>query len=236
MDIVYIVGSDPHHAYTELRYSIRSMQKHLADMGRLFIVGEDPGFLKDFYHIPYPDSARHNNNLNIYNKILAACQCPDVGDEFMSCSDDHFLLADFMAETFPNFYYSDLSVVAQNVADKSYKTALENTYNALESRKLTTIHFNVHSPFRYKKSLFLSLMPTYDWTVNKGYVSKSLYANSLHLQGELLEDLKIHTPKTATAIRRRLKGARVFSTNEHSMNDPMKAFLQELFPVPSLWE
>lgn len=237
MDLVYIVGRDPKHNYLELRYSIRSMARHLDKIGKLVIVGVCPPFLKNVIHIPVEDAHVYNPARNIYEKILAACNDRRVSASFLCCSDDYFLLRDFSSERFPYFYSENMPLLLRRTDSKgAYYAHLKNTMDVLQARNLQLRYFNVHAPIIYKKQLFKKVMAEYDWTIKKGYISKSLYCNSIGIEGDQTVDCKIFTPKTLTAIKRKLEGQQYFSINEYSLNDEMKIVLQDLYPFKSKWE
>ena len=237
MDLVYLVGEDKHHDHLELRYSIRSMVKHLDKISNLIVVGECPMFLKNVIHIPVPDAHKHNGARNIYEKILAACNDPRVSKNFLSNSDDYFLNKDFAADSFPCFFDGDLEQLNSKLGyDGGYKVYVENTLSVLKERKLSVLNFNVHAPMIINKERFSMIMPAFNWTIHKGYISKSLYANAAGITGTPATDIKIYTPKTRTALQRKLKDAPFYSTNEHAINEFMKDMLQELYPEKSKWE
>lgn len=237
MDLVYVVCASSPCDDLELKYSIRSMVKHLHGFDKIFIVGHYPRFLKDAIHIPAEDPYRHNGARNIYEKILAACRHPDVSSSFICASDDYFLLKDFDANNLPFYHCGDLLHAVKNLGkDNYYKIHVENTYKILLDRGLPTMNFNIHFPIVYDKELYLRHMQQYNWEVPRGYISKSLYANTMLIPGEFMQDVKIHTPKTKPAIYRRIKDEAVFSTNEHSVNDNMKEVWQELYPESSVVE
>lgn len=231
MDLVYIVSEDKHHNHIELRYSIRSMVKHLKGFERIVIVGHLPDFLKDVFHIPVKDAGDHNQAKNIYEKILAAAMHPEVSSSFACSSDDYFLLADFNLSSLPYYHCGSLYDTYQKLGKKNdYKVYVKNTYDALTERGHQCINFNVHFPIVYDKRLFVEHMTRYDWSTKKGFISKSLYCNSIGIEGEFITECKFHTPKTATAIRRFINGKTFFSTNEFSINAEMKEFLNEQYP------
>lgn len=237
MDLVYIVGLDDKHNHLELRYSLRSMEMHLDKISNLILVGECPSFLKDFFHIPAWDPYKYNPARNIYEKILAACRDERVSKNFLLCSDDYFILKDFITDSFPFFYASDLETESSLLSPTgTYKSHIDNTLALLKGKGLPTKYFNVHAPMIVDKELFSMIMPEFHWSIKKGYISKSLYCNAAGITGTPGTDIKIYTPKTKTAIQRKLKEAPYFSTNEFSINDPMKELLEELYPDPSKWE
>jgi hypothetical protein len=238
VDLVYIVGPGSSCDDQELRFSIRSMQKHLSGINKLVIVGHRPSFLNDLaIHIPADDQYADNPARNIYEKILLACRDSRVSAKFICASDDYFLLKDFQATTFPFFHCGDLSEMLGRLSPQNYyHWHVKNTYEALLGRGLPTLNFNVHAPVIYDKALYRFTMGAFNWNIKAGYISKSIYCNALRLPGIYLKDPKIHTPKMKAGIIRHARELPMFSTNEYSMNADMGEVLRELFPNYSRWE
>lgn len=235
MDIVYVTSSGTNE---DLRYSIRSMFKHLDKIDKIFIVGSLPAFLKDVIHITAEDIHGHNIARNIYEKILAACNDDRVSDNFFYSSDDHFLRADYCTACFPNYTnarFKTLQAHHQQLINKNtYKPFCAATIKVLEEKGLPTINYNVHTPIIYNKEKFKEVMHGYDWNCRVGFVAKSLYGNTLRLPGTETTDLKIYTPKSTTnAVYLSLGKHPFFSINEHAMNEPMMNVLQEIYPEVS---
>jgi hypothetical protein len=237
MDLVYLCTDQSNCDHLELRYSIRSMVKHLHGFNDIIIVGHQPAFLKNVIHLPAEDQHPNNRAKNIYEKIMAACLQPHVSETFICCSDDYFLLQDYEADTFPYYQCGDLFDALRRLSSGNYyRLHVQNTYDALKSLGFNTLNFNVHSPIVYHKQAFCEAVSHFDWSIPRGYISKSVYCNVLNIAGEFLPDCKLHTPKTKTAIYRYLQDKPMFSTNEHSINEPMKEVLQELYPEKSNFE
>lgn len=239
MDLVYTTQPDPLHNHAELRYSIRSMEKHLKKLGEIFIVGELPDFLTRVIHIPCENKHKHNAGRNIYEKTLAACRHPALSDHFFAAADDNFLLAPLSPKGYKYYHSGKLETLLDKLSDKTsyFKPYVRSTYEALTERRLPTWNFSVHIPIIYQKQIFIEAMESYDWDrPKKGYTIKSLYANTLKIKGDELKDNKLHSPKTMTAIARKIEGTRFVSTNEHSFNAEMIATLAALFPEPSTRE
>jgi hypothetical protein len=233
MDLVYTVSKDVHD-HVELRYSIRSMYKYLQKFEKTFIVGECPSFLKDVIHIPAEDGHKNNSARNIYEKILKACDHPDLSDHFFYCADDCFLLKPLKFKKYPYFRSGDLPSLIQLLSKTSlYKPYVISTYNVLCSRNLPTLNFDIHLPIVYNKHIYKEIMAGYNWNVTKGYTSKTLYCNSLKIPGTIMKDVKLHTPKTKTAIYRKITGEVFFSTHIHSINHYLLEVFKELYPDPS---
>lgn len=234
MDLLYIVGPDPTHNHTELRYSLRSMFKFLWKIDQVFIVGDRPDFLRDVVYIPMPNPHKHNAGRNIYEKIARACLHPDLSPHFWCAADDHFLLGPLSQKKYPYFHLGSMWDTIQRLGKTSkFKVYAEATFWALHNRGLPTKNFNSHLPMIFQKSIFTELMESFNWDLSKSYTVKGLYPNALRIPGVKIQDNKIHTSKTKPAIYRQLQRNFFFSTNEHSMNDAMKEVLKELYPSPS---
>lgn len=238
MDLVYIVSPDVYHDYLELQYSLRSAQKHLKGFEKLVIVGHCPGSIKPDIHIQVENLHGGNIARNIYEKILVACNDFNVSNSFVCMGDDYFLLKDFEVTTIPYFFEGDLQTTYDKLhPDNYYRKYVLNTLNALASRQLPILNFNVHAPIVYNKIHFKRATAPYDWEIKKGYMVKSIYCNTLGVTGESCTDVKFHTPKdTSRGIMRKIGNASFFTTNEHAINIAMKETLLNLYPEKSKWE
>jgi hypothetical protein len=211
------------------------MFKWLFKFDKIFIVGERPSWIQNVIHIPADDIHKYNSARNIYEKILMACNHADISDHFFYSADDSFLLKGLSFRGYPYFRSGKLEDL--QLGKKSYyKPYVESTLNALKSRKLPTINFDIHIPIVYHKHIYREMMGGYDWETPKGYTSKTLYANSLKIPGILLKDCKIHVSTTKTAIYRNIKDSRFFSTHVHAVNHYMMDVFQELYPQKSIVE
>lgn len=236
IDLVYLytAGSNTN----EIRYSLRSFQKHISGLGKVFIVGDDPGIFKEVSIIPMGNIHGVNQARNIYEKILAACRHPEVSNPFMCASDDYILLSDYNAADLPFYYCGTFEEPLRWMAhDSKYRVYVSVTNDALLEKQLPTKFFNLHFPILYHKEKFIDVMALYDWERSKSFISKSLYANTLRIEGEPTDrERKFHHPRTKAAIVRQLKGHKYFSTDDGVMNEPMLEVLNELYPEPSRWE
>lgn len=86
MDVVYIVG--PGERNEPLRYSLRSLS--LLDHDRVWIAGFCPPWVTGVGRIPVRQGATKYRNSTA--NIRAACEHPQVSDEFIYMNDDFFVL------------------------------------------------------------------------------------------------------------------------------------------------
>lgn len=209
MDIVIPLGKQSPYQNKELRYCLRLIEKHLKNYRNIYIVGELPNWLTNVIHIPASDTSSHE--VNIKNKILIACEHPDISEDFIFFNDDHFLIKDVDALTYPYYYCDDLH---RKVIGAMYRQSCNNTRNILEHNNLPILHYDIHAPIIYNKSMFKKIMEAYDWNVRSGYIIKSLYCNTLKVMGEVMTDLKVNTPVDQFALQSSLIGRHVFSCGD----------------------
>jgi hypothetical protein len=210
------------------------MFKWLYKFEKIFIIGECPSWIKNVIHVPATDQHKNNSARNIYEKILKACNHPDISDHFFYSADDSFLLKGLSHKGYPYFRSGNIEEVLRHLGKNSYyKPYVQSTLGALQSRKLPTTNFDIHIPIIYHKDIYREVMGDYNWETTKGYTSKTLYANSLKIPGILLKDCKIHVSKTKPAIYRHINGSRFFSTHFHAINAYMIDVFSELYPQKS---
>lgn len=228
IDIVYVLGHGSKHSDSELRYSIRSVVKHVKNMRRIIIVGACPQFIKGVIHLPCKDT-EPIPDLNIRNKILAACNSDVVSEDFLFMNDDHFLLKQYDATKFPNYHKGDLKESIEPRSQDSYRIRLTNTYNQLKKKGLGTLNFDTHTPIIYNKKKFIQMTKMFDWTVFEGLVIKSLYGNVNELESELMRDFKINSPSQIK------DETRIFSTFP-AIGKDMQKYFQDTYSKPSEFE
>ncbi len=96
----------------------------------------------------------------------------------------------------------------------------------LQSQNLPIKNFDIHTPILYNKELFLKFVSSLNWQTET-YIIKSLYANSLKIEGVEEPDHKINHPPTGRE--------KVFSTYPH-IRSSITRFLTEQFPKMSKYE
>ena len=79
-------------------------------------------------------------------------------------------------------------------------------------------------------------MQKYDWTNRWGFVVKSIYGNSLKLEGILEKDCKINGQLEIGHFKDIIKERKVFSVGNHALGNTLSSILNELYPHPSKWE
>lgn len=227
-----------HHGEPELRYALRSIVKHLKGYGEIYIIGDLPTWVRNVRHIPTPDIDRQFDRdmwkeRNIYEKVRRASYYKFVTDDFYFTNDDHFLLQDFNASTFPLHWASDIE---DDMKRKDlYVNTINNTYELIQAGEAPFQNYDTHCPIVYNKRLFRNLEDL-DWSKKWGYCIKTAYCGANGLRGEFYPDLKIRGQHSAESIRRAIAGRQYFSTDNNAWGQSLRQVLEELYPEPSKYE
>lgn len=236
MDIVYTFRYDAKAWNQQLRYSLRSVEKHLKGVGNVFVFGFTPR-LPGVIHVEQTDT--FSAAKNIFFKILKAAQHRDVSADFMYIADDHFLNKDMDIHEYPYYVNGTLTELLSS-QKMGYGQIIKNTIKALAPTGQDK-NFNVHCPIIYNKARIIELSKTYDMNAPLGYLTKSLYMNTFaewHKYSNIQEikDCKIRTDMPVSDIMARIAGRDCWSTgHEHECPNIEKA-LQTLYPTPSKYE
>lgn len=236
-DIVYIYNEKlSRWRGQELKLSLRSLEKHGQNYNNVYLIGDKPPYLNDkIIHIPMEDDQKNSREKRICEKILTACRAKEISDPFVIFNDDYFLVNEIDFSELHYHYFNDLGTKAKNRGKNDmYKQALQNTLIALLSKGLPTKHFDIHYPMYYHKENFIKVMEQYDWTVKGGYVIKSLYANTLEIEGLPRKDHKIYLNHNKREITEAIANIDLFST-EH-ISRAMAEILHKLYPERSSYE
>ena len=224
LDAVYVLGNGSHHDNIELLYSFRSIDKYLTGLDRVFIIGECPKWVKNVIHIPYAETSKVSD-VNIMDKLTVACREVEISETFLHINDDHFFLQPMDASKMPYYYFDTLQAFIARRGLDPYGRRVKNTLKLLLSKNLPTKYFDIHYPIIYNKSLFLNTVTNQDWT--DPFIIKSLYCNSLNIEGEFAKDNKLNDPPR-TAMK-------VFSTMPRIKGSILQ-FLRANFPTKSRFE
>lgn len=236
MDIVYTLRRDEQSHNTQLRYSLRSVVKHLKNYGNVYVVGANPR-LNGVIHIPYVDYVNSFRNAahNIAEKVLAAAAHPGISQRFIYMADDYFLLQDIDAEAYPYYTSGSLKALAET-QNSWYAGLIRDTAKALSAHKKTTYNFNLHAPFVYDKDELPKVYNAFDWR-KRGLLIKSLYGNMLGLySGNEMKDCKIAHDRSIAFIEGRIEGRHVFSTGNEWKFTQIGEILDSLYPKKTIYE
>lgn len=240
MDIVYVFSLDRSNwRGQELVYSLRSLMQYGKNFDRIFIIGKLPYNLQEdkkrLFCIPEEDNKFYFGNRNIANKLLSVSERKEISDNFIMFNDDYFLTKEIDFKKLPYYYQYDLSEKIKNRREQDlYYRAMKNTYLHLTKLGLPTLHFDIHYPIVYNKKLIKEIINSVNWESNGGYVIKSLYCNTLKIEGIYKEDVKISIVNDKNSIYELIAKTDLYSTGDLTTN--MKLIIQNSYIEPTCWE
>lgn len=229
IDIVIPLGSRSYKNYTELRFCLRSIEKHLKGYNNVFIIGALPDWITNITHISIEDDKRNRfRDKNILNKITVACKDEKVSQDFLMWHDDHFLLEDIEAKAFPYVHHGPI-----NISGGQYGYTKQNTMNLLGQVN----DHDSHCPILFNKKKFLNSVPIVDWTKWYGYLVKTLYCVMNEISADYYPDLKLRWVQYYNEMKSAIEGRKWFSIGDRCFdNGAVMQVLEELYPLKSKWE
>lgn len=224
----------------ELKHALRSVEKHLNNVGKVIIIGKKPPkwitnitflYKEDEVGIAWKDR-------NIYSKILTACEASEVSENFLFMNDDHFLTMDFDLPYYPYYFRENdmISTIVANHKNIAWMTAIENTRKFLLSNGYDAKMYDTHTPIMYNKQAFVNSVSQADWNVPFGYGIKSLYGNMNDVGGLMMPDAKLFSSETNhDYMMKKISNKPCFSTSPY-IPAQQKELIEKFFPNKSKWE
>lgn len=190
MDAVYMVK--PEDRNEELRYSLRSLA-NMPFITRVVMVGYLPNWVKDVHFIPR-DQRFQTKYVNTTRNMIAACEDPEVSDEFMLMNDDFFVMHE-QPEPFI-FHRGPLAPIRDyylNLANSDYAKGIQATEKYMRLLGLVNLKsYELHVPLLVNKKNFLELIRMQQEKAPMQVVHKrTLYGNYYNIGGRPMQDCKI---------------------------------------------
>ena len=192
IDVLYILGDGSLWDNRELRYSLRSLQRFAEGIGRVFVVGEDPGYLSDAVEFRPVAEADGPKEYRIAAKILWAFENTDISDTVFFMNDDLVLWKPIQVSTYPNYWKGNLK--SREHQDPVYQHAIDETCKVLAAHGYETKNYDTHKPILYEREKFLGLGEWWERSRKSlgGFVVKSIYGNVLKIDpGPREKDFKL---------------------------------------------
>ena len=239
IDIVYVLGKGSGWRNNEIRFSLRSVDKNLKGIRKIWIVGEKPEFIKNVTHIPFPDELINNADGNIIRKVLRVCQEKTLTDNFLFINDDHLVLKPVLANDIPPYHKGNMETFKKDFFEANFwRGRLWRTKNILQQKGYPVLHFDCHMPIVINKHRFPEVMSEFDFENQTGYTMKSLYGNVVHPDAPGLNGQKavIFRPFLLSDIKDKVKNRAFIAFNDDGLKPPFKTWLYNNFPLQSKYE
>jgi hypothetical protein len=210
--------------YTELRFSLRSIEKYLKPPFEVVIVGQVlPAWINNVTQISLKDLPGRKQ-LNIRRKILAGLE---YSEELFFMNDDIYLLNDTDPKSYPYYYSGTLNTIGE--------TGARPLMNQLQAQNKPILHYDTHTPLLYEKEKFKALE-----IFTADCIIKSAYCNFHKIKGKEYPDLKINRKMEPNLLKDIIKTAQdyaapCFSTGPQGLQSALPV-LEELYPTKSKYE
>lgn len=227
MDYVYICRNGENE---ELRYSIRSVEKH-GPAGRIWLVGGRP----DWYvgnHIPRNNSS--GKQANAIENLRAIVESTEISDKFVLMNDDFFIVKPISdIKTYHGGNLMDRIKLRREISPNSkYPSILLKAYKALQRRGLTNIlDYDLHVPMPMTKAGLKEAL-------DMGTQWRSTYGNLHNVGGTQIEDVKVYNSFSLVEISYDISDLKYeyLSTDDSSFPLVWERILKDMFPDPSSYE
>lgn len=244
LDFVYIVKEDEHNE--DLRYSLRSIAKYYPE-NKVWIVGYKPSWVKNvnYLHIEQAGDKWKNS----INNILAACNCPDISENFILMNDDFFMIK----PTVPIEMMGNAALGLLSHSIIKYKTSKSPWHDAFGQvqvllKKLNIpepyYDFETHAPLQINKKKFVEVMNLPEvqefMQTSKVLHKRTLYKN--YDKPEVITNLPadIKVTQTFDDSESRLKICGWLSVYDKQVGNSkfysLNTLLKTNFPNPGLYE
>lgn len=155
MDIVYLYRRSINEDF-EIRYSLRSVERYMPYVRKIWIFGDRPAFLVDdtslIEHVPHDYIAAPMGFdvpvRNFFLLLFLSSLIPGLSEEYLRFSDDFVLLGDLSEEDArKNRYLQEMDAIPPSRRKGgSWGDALWYTYDKLKELGYPALNFETHAP------------------------------------------------------------------------------------------
>jgi hypothetical protein len=217
MNLVYPLTNQKD--YTELLFSLRSVEKFITPPYEIIIVGsQTPDWITDVTQIFLPD-IENNKLISVRRKILAALEY--LKEDIFFMNDDFMLLRPTDPKTFP--YYSSGRM------DRMAETGAKPSVEQLKKLGKTT-RYSGHYPCIIRQD-FGSIVEKFSDNI----INKSVYCNMIDIPLIETPDCKLNDSTNTAAVKEFIKHRFCLSTGVYSLAKAIPV-LNEMFPNASKFE
>lgn len=226
MDVVYVVK--PGDDNDELRYSLRSLAN--LPHGRVWIAGHKPSWVNDVGFISVAQNRTKWQNST--DNLWAACEHPEVSDEFVYMNDDIFIVEPL--DAVPVLHRGPVDKVAEYYRRRRSTGYLQGMLTTKRILGLVGSHdplsYELHVPLVVNKQAMAEVLalPKLLDVHTKCLHKRTLYGNYWKLGGDEVEDCKVYD-----RTGRMPDGPFVSTTDQTFGYHPVGVLIRERFPEPS---
>lgn len=233
-DIVYALGKGSRWQDSELKYSLRSVERYAHNYGNVYIIGDIPNWVQCVNHISFKEKSYKEKN--ILDKMLIACNDRFITNPFLFINDDHFFVETTDVSKYPNYTDGYLQNAIDNRERKDeYQAMMIATLNELKRCGLPQLNYDIHCPMLIDKVKFPEIMSKHNFDIPNHLLIKSLYGNTID-KPAFKGDVHFYKPFNYIQIENVVYNNPMFSVSDGGLNADMKLFLSRIFQDKSKFE
>lgn len=164
-DVIIPLGNGSCFDNAELRLLLRSIERHLKNYNRIFVVTHyAPDWLdgSKITIVDIDDIYNSNKDANLHEKVLKVIEQYNV-DDFIFCADDNCFMQDIQAGALPVLENGKAREDFNN-ADGKWRNRVKNTFDWAESQGVSLKHhFEVHAPQLFKGKVIAEKLKDVDY-------------------------------------------------------------------------
>lgn len=183
IDVVYQYIDSP-AIWEELRYSLRSIDRHLKTDFRVWIVGDLPDWAANIGHIPHKRKIHEwrTNCLDATSKLEQALLHSQMGETILWMYDDMYLLRDITRDELAVYLAVNHLDDLTNRSSGVHKSLVKTTLEILKEHGKSTWNCETHTPRLYNKNILMEIFYRYN-TKESRLLFSTLYFNDLYGAG-----------------------------------------------------
>jgi Stealth protein CR2, conserved region 2 len=263
IDIVSVLKHSPNQDF-ELRYSLRSIERHAPYVRKIWIFGDRPAFMSDdtsvIEHIAEDYTAHilgaNPPIRNMFLRMVLSSFIPDLTFEYLYFSDDYFLLRDYpIDDARKDRFFEDLTVETGRPRGTGlWKESFWRTRDLLVRRGYSAYNFESHVPICLTKKRVLDAYLEF-----RDFVTEDRDYGMMGISAVLNHAIKHETgaarrplialqeeksrggfwgmqPNSHEAILAEAENKMFFNFNDRAFGPLISCFLQDRFPNRSRFE
>jgi hypothetical protein len=230
--------------WEELRYSLRSVERHLKADVRVWIVGDLPDWIDTsivrHIHHKRSEGMSQNATFDAITKLMLFIDHPETTSHFIRMYDDIYLIGD---ATLVDIGEVKAMFSVHDMPDRygTWWDQLKKTLNTVTERGLSGWNHETHLPELFHKVLMKQVIKEYSALQNR-LLTSTLYFNTYYpgtrplmfpdcraIQFYNNENNRFYTSSDGD-LERKCAGKIFMNHNNRGLNDALKQFLMNRFP------
>jgi len=228
-DLVYVVGGPDPGDRDDLRYSLRSLERHMRVPFRdVWVIGDVPDWFTGA-RLPLPPQPEKFANQRA--SLTAYCNLPDAADTFVLMNDDMFLVRD--VTEVEGFHLGPAADYFDPGASNTWHRAGVATAEWMTERGHTVLAHEAHVPLEFHTRALRDLLHEYpaDRPVLAGELYPAAGAGGI---GRHIGNAKVSSDDMLA--QKIILGLPCVSANPLTWAGDLGTWARQNYPTPSRWE